>query len=94
MRRSSFLVICIPAAPLLQYAHALKRAGLESGDTEDAWFVAAHAWDLLPARKQGFKTAYVTFEEIVQCDEIFGRADVVEDGLAKAAKRIVQLSSK
>jgi 2-haloacid dehalogenase len=46
----------------------------------------------LPARNAGFKTAYVTFEEINGCEQIFGTPDVTEDGLAKAAKSIVDQS--
>jgi len=82
------------AKPALEvYKHAMKRAGVDPSDADNAWFVAAHSWDLLPARKAGYRTAYVTFEEIVQCEEIFGQCEVVEDGLAKAAKKIVELSS-
>jgi 2-haloacid dehalogenase len=36
--------------------------GLGMGDGA-RWFIAAHAWDLIAARKAGFKTAYLDFEE-------------------------------
>lgn len=74
------------------YKHALQKAGADPAK-DVCWFVAAHNWDLLPARTAGFKTAYVTFEEIVACEDIFGVPDITEDGLAKAAKSIVQQSS-
>jgi len=32
-------------------------------DEGERWFVAAHSWDLIAARKAGFKTAYLHFEE-------------------------------
>ena len=42
----------------------------------DRWFVAAHAWDLLAARKEGFKTAYLDFEEHEAVPEVFGEFDL------------------
>ena len=77
---------------LQQYKYALEKAGADPSK-DVCWFVAAHNWDLLPARQAGFKTAYVTFEEIVACEDIFGQPDITEDGLAKAAKSIVHASS-
>jgi 2-haloacid dehalogenase len=47
----------------------------------------------MPARKAGFKTGYVTFEEIVGCEDLWGKPDLTEDGLAKLAKSIVDSSS-
>ena len=41
------------------------------------------------AKQVGFKTAFVTFEEIVTCEDIYSKPDVIEDGLAKLAKAIV-----
>lgn len=77
----------------MQYEYTLTQSGVKP-DTDICWFVAAHNWDLLPARKAGFKTAYVTFEEIVACEDIFGKPDITEDGLAKVAKAIVATLSK
>jgi 2-haloacid dehalogenase len=42
------------------------------GDDKERWFVAAHAWDLIAARKAGFKTAYLDFEEHDPVTEVFG----------------------
>lgn len=55
----------------------LTSRGHEDGKKgEDRWFVAAHAWDLIAARKAGFKTAYLELEEHDPCTEIFGKFDV------------------
>lgn len=42
----------------------------------ERWFVAAHAWDLTAARKAGFKTAYLDFEEHDPVTEVFGKFDL------------------
>ncbi|KAI4699132.1 hypothetical protein J4E81_005024 [Alternaria sp. BMP 2799] len=64
----------------------LTERGLAKGDGE-RWFVAAHAWDLIAARKAGFKTAYLDFEEHDPCTDVFGEFDLyassMEDLLAK-----------
>jgi 2-haloacid dehalogenase len=56
------------------------------GDGEK-YFVAAHAWDLIAARKAGYKTAYLDFEEHDPVTEVFGEFDVyatsMEDLLGK-----------
>ncbi|KAA8611554.1 hydrolase [Pyrenophora tritici-repentis] len=53
----------------------------------ERWFVAAHAWDLIAARKAGFKTAYLDFEEHDPCTDCFGEFDLyatsMDDLLAK-----------
>ncbi|KAI4958490.1 hypothetical protein J4E86_004091 [Alternaria arbusti] len=53
----------------------LTERGLAKGDGE-RWFVAAHAWDLIAARKAGFKTAYLDFEEHDPCTDVFGEFDL------------------
>ncbi|KAF1832048.1 HAD-like protein [Decorospora gaudefroyi] len=42
----------------------------------ERWFVAAHAWDLVAARKVGFKTAYLDFEEHDPVTDVFGTFDL------------------
>lgn len=58
--------------------------GKEEGER---WFIAAHAWDLIAARKAGFKTAYLDFEEHDPCTDVFGEFDLyassMEDLLIK-----------
>ncbi|KAI4919261.1 hypothetical protein J4E85_009519 [Alternaria conjuncta] len=64
----------------------LTERGLAKG-IEERWFVAAHAWDLIAARKAGFKTAYLDFEEHDPCTDVFGEFDLyassMEDLLIK-----------
>jgi len=64
----------------------LTERGLAKADGE-RWFVAAHAWDLIAARKAGFKTAYLDFEEHDPCTDVFGEFDLyassMEDLLIK-----------
>ncbi|KAI4944308.1 hypothetical protein J4E91_008865 [Alternaria rosae] len=64
----------------------LTERGLGKGEGE-RWFVAAHAWDLIAARKAGFKTAYLDFEEHDPCTDVFGEFDLyassMEDLLIK-----------
>jgi len=56
----------------------LDSRGCEPGDR---WFVAAHSWDLIAARKAGFKTAWVASEEGDPCTGLFGEFDVVASDL-------------
>ncbi|KAK5102318.1 hypothetical protein LTR70_000103 [Exophiala xenobiotica] len=56
----------------------LDSRGCEAGDR---WFVAAHSWDLIAARKAGFKTAWVASEEGDPCTGLFGEFDVVASDL-------------
>ncbi|KAF2821051.1 HAD-like protein [Ophiobolus disseminans] len=55
--------------------HLTKRGVGKEGDGA-RWFVAAHAWDLIAARKAGFKTAYLYFEEHDPVTEVFGEFDL------------------
>jgi 2-haloacid dehalogenase len=50
--------------------------------------VAAHAWDLLAARKAGFKTAYLRFEEWDGVEEVFGEFDIVADDMEDLLKKM------
>ena len=67
----------------------LTSQGLSAKET-DRWFVAAHAWDLIAARKAGFKTAYLDFEEHDPVTDVFGEFDLyassMEDLLEKMKK--------
>lgn len=47
----------------------------------DRWFVAAHAWDLIAARKTGFKTAYLGLEEHDPVESVFGKFDLYADDM-------------
>jgi 2-haloacid dehalogenase len=66
----------------------LSSRGLGNGER---WFVAAHSWDLIAAKKSGFKTAYLDFEEHDPVTEIFGTFDLYAksmDELLEKLKRI------
>lgn len=54
----------------------LTAQGLGNEEDGDRWFVAAHAWDLISARKAGFKTAYLDYEEHDPVTEVFGQFDL------------------
>lgn len=60
-------------------------SGCEEGER---WFVAAHAWDLLAARKAGFKTAYLTLEEHDPVEAVFGKFDVYADSMDELLEKL------
>lgn len=59
-----------------------------SEEEGDRWFVAAHAWDLIAARKAGFKTAYLDFEEHDPVEEIFGKFDLYASSMEKLLEKM------
>lgn len=52
------------------------------------WFVAAHSWDLIAARKQGFRTAWVAHEERDPVTEVFGEFDVYAKDLRECLEKM------
>lgn len=60
------------------YANANRHLSSKGTSTVegDRWFVAAHAWDLMAARKEGFKCAYLDFEEHDPVTDVFGKFDL------------------
>lgn len=69
----------------------LTTRGLGDGNG-DRWFVAAHAWDLIAARKAGFKTAYLDFEEHDPVTEVFGEFDVYAKSMDELLKKLKQVA--
>jgi phosphoglycolate phosphatase-like HAD superfamily hydrolase len=61
----------------------------EEGDATSLWFVASHTWDLFAAKKAGFKTAWVGYEEFFTCPDIFMKPDVTAKDLNEAAEKIL-----
>ena len=57
----------------------------------DRWFVAAHAWDLIAARKAGFKTAYLDFEEHDPVTEVFGKFDLYASSMEELLEKMKKL---
>ncbi|CEQ40128.1 SPOSA6832_01716, partial [Sporobolomyces salmonicolor] len=74
------------------YEDVWKRLGL-GGVERKGWFVASHTWrvvaDLFAAKKAGFKTAFVTYEEHLVLPELFGQPDIVATDLEDAARQII-----
>ncbi|XP_014554419.1 hypothetical protein COCVIDRAFT_105130 [Bipolaris victoriae FI3] len=69
--------------------HISKR--LQGRGERERWFVAAHAWDLIAARKAGFKTAYLTFEEHDPCTEVFGKFDLYASSMDELLQKLKEL---
>ncbi|KAH8673246.1 FAD dependent oxidoreductase-domain-containing protein [Ilyonectria robusta] len=55
---------------------------------EEAWFAAAHMWDVSAAKSTGFKGAYCTVWEKEPCIDLFGTMDVMADTFPEMARRI------
>ncbi|KAF2826011.1 HAD-like protein [Ophiobolus disseminans] len=72
---------------LRAYKKVREKIGL--GKDEEAWFAAAHGWDVSAAGRSGFKTAYCTVLEKYELEEVFGKSDVVADGLVEMAEKVV-----
>lgn len=70
--------------------HLSARSLGEDGQ-EQRWFVAAHAWDLLAARKAGFRTAYLSFEEHDPVTEVFGEFDVYAESMEELLVKMGQV---
>ncbi|BGP26161.1 haloacid dehalogenase [Rhodotorula toruloides] len=72
------------------YVNIWKKLGVEEGAEKEGWFIAAHTWDLFPAKKAGFKTVFVTYEEHLVLPDLFGEPDIVAKDLEDAAKQIIE----
>ncbi|KNG49967.1 haloacid dehalogenase [Stemphylium lycopersici] len=57
----------------------------------ERWFIAAHAWDLIAARKAGFKTAYLDFEEHDPCTDVFGKFDLYASSMHELLAKFREL---
>jgi 2-haloacid dehalogenase len=71
--------------------HLTQRGLGEKGDGE-RWFVAAHAWDLIAARKAGFKTAYLDFEEHDPVTEVFGEFDLYASSMGELLEKLKKVA--
>ncbi|OAL47417.1 HAD-like protein [Pyrenochaeta sp. DS3sAY3a] len=71
--------------------HLTERGLGEKGEGE-RWFVAAHAWDLVAARKAGFKTAYLDFEEHDPVTEIFGEFDIYAKSMGELLEKMKEVA--
>jgi 2-haloacid dehalogenase len=59
---------------------------------EEAWFAAAHQWDVSAAKRTGFRGAYVTVLEKIACNDLFGELDVTADSFGELADGIIRAS--
>ncbi|KAL8290599.1 hypothetical protein RQP46_002857 [Phenoliferia psychrophenolica] len=75
-------------APIV-YEAIWKKLGLVEGE-RNGWFIASHTWDLFAAKKAGFKTAWVSYEEYIPCEEMWGTPDIIAKDLEVAAQEIVR----
>lgn len=67
----------------------------DAGDGQgERWFVAAHAWDLIAARKAGFKTAYLDFEEHDPVTEVFGEFDLYAGSMGELVEKLKGVGRK
>lgn len=58
---------------------------------QQRFFVAAHAWDLTAARKAGFKTAYLDYEEHDPVTNVFGTFDVYASTMTELLEKLKSL---
>ncbi|EME77456.1 uncharacterized protein MYCFIDRAFT_46360 [Pseudocercospora fijiensis CIRAD86] len=63
----------------------------EEEEEEERWFVAAHAWDLMGARKAGFRTAFLRFEEHDPCTDVFGEFDLYVQDMGELLEKMKEL---
>ncbi|KAJ4348610.1 uncharacterized protein N0V89_009988 [Didymosphaeria variabile] len=88
-----YLQIAKPDVKVYENAqNHLSKQGLGTKDDGRRWFVAAHAWDLISARKAGFKTAYLDFEEHDPVTEVFGEFDLYADSMEDLLGKLKQVS--
>lgn len=69
----------------------LTSRGLGKEGDDVRWFVAAHAWDLIAARKAGFKTAFLHHEEHDPVTEVFGEFDLYAEDMETLLQKMVAL---
>ncbi|GAA97024.1 uncharacterized protein L969DRAFT_96911 [Mixia osmundae IAM 14324] len=79
----------VKAAKPDRKAYDLAKERTITDNVEHAWFVAAHQWDLLPARNVGYKTAWVSYEELEPVTSLFGEPDVSADSLNDLSDKII-----
>ena len=81
-----------PDVKVYETAHRhLTSRGLGNEGDGERWFVAAHAWDLIAARKAGFKTAYLMCEEHDPVTEVFGEFDLYAEDYPELLEKMSKL---
>lgn len=77
----------------LVYQTTHERILSRSAETADRWFVAAHSWDLIAARKAGFRTAWLDYEEHDPVTDVFGEFDIYASSMKELLTKINALPS-
>ena len=86
------LKIAKPDVKVYQNAQShLTQQGLGTEEDGKRWFVAAHAWDLISARKAGFKTAFLDFEEHDPVTEVFGEFDLYAGSMKELLEKMKEM---
>jgi 2-haloacid dehalogenase len=73
------------------YENAKRHLESRGAGGGERWFVAAHAWDLIAARKAGFKTAYLDFEEHDPVTEVFGEFDMYATSMEELLEKLKEV---
>ena len=60
----------------------------KSTTSSSPWFVAAHQWDLFVAKKAGFRTGFVTYEEFDDQEAVYGKPDISSADMLACAEYI------
>lgn len=76
------------------YETANKRLDEARCDGGERWFVAAHSWDLIAARKAGFRTAWIASEEGDPVTGLFGEFDVIAKDLNECFEMMTKKDKK
>lgn len=82
------LKVAKPDVKVYESAKGKVEAAGCSGEGAERWFVAAHAWDLIAARKAGFRTAYLDFEEHDPVTAIFGEFDIYANSMSHLLEKM------
>ncbi|KAF2765518.1 HAD-like protein [Teratosphaeria nubilosa] len=81
-----------PDVAVYETAHRhLTARGLGAEGDGERWFVAVHAWDLIAARKAGFRTAYLDFEEHDPVTAVFGEFDLYASSMEELLQKMKAL---
>lgn len=67
-----------------------KTKTVDGKEVVQRWFVAAHSWDLIAAKKEGFRTAWVAHEERDPVTAVFGEFDVYAKDLKECLEKMKQ----
>jgi len=76
------------------YENAVRTVEAAGDSGKERWFVAAHSWDLIAARKAGFKTAWVASEEHDPVTSVFGKFDIYAEDFNELLENMTKVALK